>query len=140
MPSVEQIIAALKEKGRRITAGRKAVIETFVASREPISAAEVAAIFKKNRFRTDKTTIYREIQFLVTEGVLNRLHFDERSKRYELRTDEHRHHLICTSCSKVEDAVLSHDLDEVEKKLTKQKKFKVQSHSLEFYGLCETCQ
>ncbi len=138
--SSEEIIATLKAKGRRITAGRKAVIEAFAAAREPISATHVAAAFKQKHIQADKTTIYREIEFLVAEGVLKQLHFDERSKRYELRTDEHKHHLICTGCKKVEDAVLSHDLDDVEKKLTKQKKFKVQSHSLEFYGLCETCQ
>ena len=140
MPSAEQIIGALKGRGRRITPRRKAVIGAFAASREPISAAQVAASFKRKRIKADKTTIYREIEFLVAEGVLNQLHFDERSKRYELRTDEHKHHLICTGCSKVEDAVLNHDLDAVERSLTKQKKFKDQSHSLEFYGLCETCQ
>ena len=76
----------------------------------------------------------------MKEGFLRELQFDERSKRYEVASDEHKHHLICTGCKKVEDAVLDHDLDEVESRLKRQTTFKVERHSLEFYGLCERCQ
>ncbi len=140
MQTGEQIIGALKAKGRRMTPRRRAVITAFAEQTEPVSALVLAGILKKKKITADKTTLYREIEFLVKEHIINELRFDERSKRYELASGTHKHHLICTNCKRVDDAVLDHDLDAVEARLTKQKNFKVQHHSLEFYGLCETCQ
>lgn len=140
MTSLENIIGSLKAKGHRITISRRAIVEAFTASVGPVAAADIIAMLKKKRVATDKTTVYREIEFLTKEGILREVQFDERSKRYELASGEHTHHLICTNCKKVDDAVLDHDLDDVEKRLQKQKKFKVQHHSLEFYGLCGKCQ
>ncbi len=134
------ILEKLKQQGHRMTKGRTAIISAFADSGQPIAAIDIHMQLKKNGIEANKTTVYREIEFLMKEKILRKLQFDERSKRYELISDEHTHHLICTGCKKVEDAVLNHDLDEVEKRLKKQKRFKVQRHSLEFYGLCEGCQ
>ena len=97
-------------------------------------------MLKQSLVKADKTTVYREIEFLLSLGILRELQFDERGKRYEVVSGEHTHHLICTNCNNVEAAVLDHDLDDVERRIRAQKKFRVQHHSLDFYGLCKACQ
>lgn len=134
------IIERLQKEKYRITPARRAVIELLTSAHSPLSAPDLAAMLKKKKVRADKTTVYREIAFLLKSGIVRELQFDERSKRYEVISGQHTHHLICTSCSVVEAAVLNHDLDAVERRLKAQKKFKVQHHSLEFYGLCASCQ
>jgi hypothetical protein len=61
-------------------------------------------------------------------------------KRYELLQEGHHHHVICSKCRKVQDVVLKVDLDAEEHKIQKDTGFKIQSHSLEFFGLCTDCQ
>lgn len=134
------IIESVRLQKRRITPARSAVIEAFACARSPLSAHDIASSLKKSRVKADKTTVYREIEFLLDQGFLRELQFDERAKRYEVVSGEHTHHLICTNCKNVEAAVLDHDLDEVEKRLWSRNKFEVQHHSLEFYGLCRSCQ
>ncbi len=88
----------------------------------------------------NKTTMYRELDFLKKTGIVRELQLGDRLRRYEITPDDHRHHLICRNCNGVEDVVLENDLDSVEKNLRKQTKFKVEEHALTFYGTCEKCQ
>ncbi len=140
MSEDQQILSALRTAGERITVSRRAMIRMFVSANTPLTATDVLSSLSRSRVSVNKTTVYRELQFLREKGFIRALQFDERNKRYELVPSEHRHHLICTACKKIDDIVLDHDLDQVERTLAKNKRFKVQRHALEFYGLCGECQ
>lgn len=140
MTTAEATIESLRTSGERMTVARRAVIRAIAASGMPITAILILETLKKDYPRINKTTVYRELKFLESKKIIRAMQFDERNKRFELTPEEHRHHLICTSCKKIEDIVLNHDLDHIERKLTAQSKFKVQRHALEFYGLCGGCQ
>ena len=133
------VLTALKEKGHRITTARAAIVQVFSGSDEPFSAADIYAILQKHQLRTNKVTVYREIAFLLAERVIHEVTFNDGVKRYEMTSGDHHHHLICTSCNAVQDVHMNNDLDAVEQLIEKKTSFKVQSHSLEFYGLCAKC-
>jgi Fur family transcriptional regulator, ferric uptake regulator len=133
------VLSALKAKGRRITTARAAIVEYFVASRGPFSAANIFGVLKKQKLRTDLATVYRELAFLLGEGILREVQFNDGVRRYEILSDDHHHHLVCTSCHSIQDVHMDQDLDAVEKLIEKETSFKVQSHTLEFYGLCSQC-
>jgi Fe2+ or Zn2+ uptake regulation protein len=40
----------------------------------------------------------------------------------------------------VEDVGLANDLNAIEKKISREYRFKILNHALEFYGLCKNCQ
>ena len=66
----------------------------------------------------------------------------DRCSRYELvHEDElHRHHhLICTKCGKVIE-VEGDLLENLEAKIEKQYNFKINDHSVKFFGICENCK
>ena len=136
----DEIISKLKAGGYRITPVREQIVEIFINSSTPISAGDLIESFKILKIPVNKTTIYRELDFLLGENLIQEIEFGEGKKRYELKTAHHHHHVICTNCRKVEDVDLEIDLHDEEKKIEKHTSFKIQNHSLEFFGLCKNCQ
>lgn len=133
------IIGSLKAKGHRITKARIAIADLLMKHDAPVSAAEVHMLLKKQGLTTNTVTVYRELAFLESEGHLHGVKFNDGTKRYCLASTGHHHHLVCTGCDAVQDIEMDHDLDAIEKQICKEKAFRVQSHALEFYGLCAKC-
>lgn len=136
----EQIIKTIRNKGQRITKVRGIVVEIFINSVEPITAQDILLAMETMGMKVNKTTVYRELDFLQKIAIIKAIDFGDGLKRYELLQEGHHHHVICSKCRKVQDVVLKVDLDEEENKIQKDTGFKIQSHSLEFFGLCPDCQ
>ncbi|MFA6105644.1 MAG: transcriptional repressor [Patescibacteria group bacterium] len=134
-----EIIKLLRERGERITPARRKIVEIFFDAKKPLTAAELALNLKKARVKSDKTTVYRQIEDLVIHGILEEVRFEDRVKRYELSLGWHHHHLVCVSCGKVADVELAEDLGKQKNIIFKKYKFQVLRHSLEFFGQCRSC-
>jgi len=137
--SETSIIEQLRADGHRVTTARRAIVRGLLRSKAPVSALQVHALLRKRQLETNNVTVYRELAFLEAEGFLHGVTLKDGVKRYCLASNGHHHHLICTGCNAVQDVKMEHDLDSFEKKIARQKSFTVQSHSLEFYGLCARC-
>ncbi len=133
------IFGKLKEKGHRLTDARKAIVQTFTKSQKPLGALDLHNVLRKKGLETNQVTVYRELAFLEKEGILHSVKFNDGIRRYEMQSDSHKHHLICLKCKGVDHMEMEGDLTGLEKKIGKEKSFKVQSHALEFYGLCAGC-
>lgn len=140
MANVIDIISALRSEGHRITPAREQIINTFNKSTSPISAIDLLEALEKLDNKVNKTTVYRELDFLLEKNLVREVEFGEGRKRYELNTGTHHHHLVCRKCKKVEDVDLKTDLSSEEKLIEKETGFKIESHSLEFFGYCKNCQ
>ena len=136
-------LANLKSNGHRLTKTRIEIIDIMFKNKSHLAADEILGLLSKRHLPVNKTTVYREIEFLCGEGVINELHFDDRKKRYELAGREHHHHLICSDCKRVEDVLLIPEVLEAEKaqeeKIVKDYHFKIHGHCMEFFGLCDIC-
>lgn len=128
-------LADLKSKGFRITKARTAILELLEQSNGPISADEIVANLGVN-----KSTVYRELDFLESQDLITDIRLDDAKNMYEAKSKDHHHHLYCTNCKKIEEVEMNKDLDVFEKKLEKDTKFKIKKHSLEFFGTCLACQ
>jgi Fe2+ or Zn2+ uptake regulation protein len=139
--SSEQLIDALRTKGFRITKIRQAMIEALVAARNPVSAPQLLEQVSLKHPSVNKTTIYRELDFLADNQILSEIDILDGMKRYEiLHPNHHHHHLVCTSCRDIQCVeVPHHDLHALEGKIQQTHDFTVQSHVLEFFGLCKKC-
>lgn len=129
----------LKDKGYKATRARSAIIKLFARASLPASAKDVITCLAKEGLKVNKTTIYRELEFLTEQNILQVIHWGDSVIRYEKAEHggNHHHHLICNTCGRVEDVNLK---DEKLVKEASQTGFKVKSHSLEFFGLCTGCQ
>lgn len=123
----------LREKGFRKTQVRTKLIELLAKGGKPLSVPDLLLSIPVN-----KTTLYRELEFLKRQGIIAEVRFNERQTRYELAGDHH-HHLVCTSCNRVEDVELERELDEEERKIESATNFRIDRHALEFFGKCANC-
>ncbi|OHA62776.1 MAG: hypothetical protein A3E07_03490 [Candidatus Wildermuthbacteria bacterium RIFCSPHIGHO2_12_FULL_45_9] len=135
----ESVISVLREQGHRITNVRSAVVELLETSKSPLSADEIREELKKRKLDVNKTTVYRELDFLKGRNIAQEVEFGDKKKRYEI-VGKHHHHVVCVQCKRAEDVDLQQDLDVVEKKIARGKGFQITGHSLEFFGLCSNCR
>lgn len=139
MKTSSQIVDQLRTEGHRITPIRGRILELLSQSKAPVSAPDLIESFKSSGVNVNKTTIYRELEFLLQKQLVNEVEFGDGKKRYEI-DNGHHHHIVCLNCGKVEDVSLDADLSIEEKKIEKETGFKIKSHSLEFFGYCKDCK
>ncbi len=123
----------------KITKVRSAMLALLAETSTPLSITEILLQLKKEDLSPNKTTIYRELEFLTNLGLVSDVDFGDGKKRYE-ESGEHHHHIICVNCKTIKDVKMDKDLDEFSAKIAKQAGFKPVGHSLEFFGLCSKCQ
>ena len=134
-----KLLDGLKNNGFRLTNIRTKLVHLFAETRMPLSVEELIRALEKQGITANKTTIYRELAFLMEQNIVTNVDFGDRKKRYESALGGHHHHLMCLRCSRVLDVTLSSDLKKDEQRIAKKNKFKIVSHSLEFFGLCNQC-
>ena len=120
------------------TPAREAITEFLSKSDSPVDVLAVINFLRSKHLNTNKVTVYRIMDFLLKNEVIDRVEFGEGKFRYEIKKTHH-HHLICTNCGKVED-VKADFVSNLEHKIREKNGFLVKSHSLEFFGLCKSCQ
>lgn len=86
-----------------------------------------------------RATVFRSVDLLVREGVLDRVPLANGRHRYRVCGPAHHHHLTCTTCNRVVeiDACLSPELLSAVASSTE---FAIEGHSLELFGLCAVCR
>lgn len=137
----KKTLEELRAAGHRITAVRSHLVKLFSARLSPVDATELVESLAGGGNPVNKTTVYRELEFLLGKGVIRELDLLEGKKRYELvRADDHHHHIVCRSCGTIRCVPLEDDFSAIERHLMKKYRFKVTSHTLEFFGVCSDCR
>lgn len=134
----------LVDNGFRITKVRKNIIAYFIASISPISAIDIIEKLKNEGNPVNKTTVYRELDFLLKEELIKEVFIDGNTKLYELSSLDHHHHLVCINCKKVEDLLPTQEFlkqeQNFEQRIIKEKDVNIVYHSLEYFSLCAKCK
>ena len=135
----DSALSDLRAKGFRLTKVRKEMVRIFSENSCPISANEIEKKLISYKYSDNKTTVYREIKFLLNNGYIveARIHPNEIS--YESAELKHHHHLVCDSCGSV-DSFANCIADELEEDIYKKKGFKIKRHTFELYGTCSSCE
>ena len=138
----ERFLKQLKEEGFRITKIRRWLVRFFEFSDLPITIPDLLDRMSENKVYPDKTTVYRELEFLAHHGLIAEATLRGTELAYESALGHH-HHLVCENCHKVlhvdvED--LEVKLRDVQKWLKSQSGFTDISHYLEFSGICQKCR
>lgn len=122
-----------------MTKTRESILKILSHHHEPISVPDILECLSLEDINVNKTTAYRELDFLLEQGLIHELDFGDRKKRYELSERDHHHHLICENCNSVEDIEFEEDLKKEEEAIKKTTGFQVKRHALEFFGICKRC-
>jgi Fe2+ or Zn2+ uptake regulation protein len=126
--------------GQRYTSGRRSLIDALLAAPNPLAIGELLAASA-----LPQSSAYRNLAVLEQAGAVRRVVTDEDFARYELAEalTTHHHHLICSSCGRVEDvtipAALEADVDRTVSRLAKRSGFATVAHRLDLIGTCRAC-
>ncbi len=83
-------------------------------------------------------TVYRNLNILVEQGLINKIDFGSTFDRYDAKIGKH-YHFICEKCDLITDISMP-IVDELDKQVISKTGFKVKRHRIEFYGLCKNCR
>ena len=130
------MLRRLAESGERMTRPREIVVRALAA--QPGVVNPEALSYDLHPEGVGRATVYRTIDLLERHGMLTRMHVDG-CHGYTLCDEGHHHHLLCSACN----SVIPVDATGVEteiRRLAEELKFRVDTHTLEFAGLCASCQ
>lgn len=140
--SVDTIITDIQSRGHRMTKTRRAILEILSDTQLPIDAIQLSTLLLKKGLSVHKTTIYRELTFLVQENVVHEIQFGVDKTFFEIiqeGTHGHHHHIRCIQCNVIQEVRIPNELATATKHIEEQTQFHVIDHSLEFIGLCPQC-
>ena len=96
------VAATLRTAGLRVTAPRVAVYDAVAAA--PHSTAEVVARAVRDRLGAVSTQgVYDALRVLSEQGLLRRIEPAGSAVRYETRTGDNHHHVVCRDCGATGD-------------------------------------
>ena len=132
----------------RWTAPRQAIYDCLSREKRHVSAKDIYAALRNTHPDIGLTTVYRTLDLLFRSGVVDRVSSGDGHARYELKTgssEDHHHHLICTSCGLIVDYMdfEAEELEFVRKTeavLSRKYDFQIRDHNIEFIGLCGRCR
>ncbi len=137
----EEIDRRMSRAGLRWTQGRRAIVDVMAQATSPLAIPDLQTAVGT---AVPLSSLYRIISDLLVARVLIKLEFAEGFARFELDDAllAHHHHLVCTECGSVTDLELSDlekELDGSADAIRKRTGFRVDSHRLDFFGLCDGC-
>lgn len=112
---------------------------------EHITANDVCEFFKSQGETIGQSTIYRHLESLVDEGIINKYVIDANSPAcFEyMGRESHLAGEVCFHCKCEKCGCLIHlhcdELSEIGKHLYNEHHFKLDPKRTVFYGLCENC-
>lgn len=132
------VVERLRAAGYKITPPRLAVLEVIEQEGEHLNPNEILEQAKSIHPALGRATVYRTLELLTQLGVVRPIYVGESGPTY-IRADGNHHHLVCSGCG----LVIDFDqcvADQMSAELHTRFGFQIQSHLLEFYGLCTRCQ
>lgn len=135
MKRVQEAESALRSAGLKATSERTSLLMALASSPKPASSKDLL----ESVTGMDRTTVYRNLEAFVRAGLARKIDVGHRHAHFEASSGEEHHHLICTSCGKIEDVLLCPDPAATKELLSKSSFSAIASHSLEFRGTCKAC-
>ncbi|HEX2280341.1 MAG TPA: Fur family transcriptional regulator [Thermomicrobiales bacterium] len=139
--SIDQALTLLQDRGYRLTAPRRTIVENVLAFEHAFSADDLVKKVDEVDPGVGRATVFRTLDVLVHTGLLDRLHGPDGCHSYVhgMGSDMHYHHLVCSSCGVVVPFE-GCTVDDMLADLQRNTNFEISNHMLEVFGLCETCQ
>jgi Fur family ferric uptake transcriptional regulator len=132
------MVERLQEAGYRLTAPRQAVLQVVETEKGHLSPAEVLRRGQIIYPELSRATVYRTLEILTELGLLRPLYLGKRGSQVACVAGGH-HHVLCLECGRTihfDDCLIQ----QVEEMIATRLDFHIQSHLLEFYGLCSDCR
>jgi Fe2+ or Zn2+ uptake regulation protein len=138
LPSRDQLAAALRDGGLRVTAPRLAVL-TVVTEGKHMTAEQVAHAARERIGAISTQAVYDVLGARTEGGFVRRIEPAGSPARYETRVGDNHHHVVCRSCGVITDieCVIG---DPPCVSPADAGGFVIDEAEVTFWGLCPDCQ
>jgi Fe2+ or Zn2+ uptake regulation protein len=137
--SSEIWLTQLHEKGYRLTAARRAVVETVAASTRAITPLEVYDAARRHYPALGLVSVYRTLEKLEDLQLVQRVHQPQGCQAFIAASSGHQHLLLCQRCGRV-TFFEGDDLDRLIGRISNKTGYKIRDHWLQLFGLCRDCK
>ncbi len=136
----------MNERSRYKTRQRETLLAYCrTVSGSHFTAGDVCAYFRSQGTAISQSTVYRQLESLVDEGIINKYIIDGNSPAcFEyVGADAHEgevcFHCKCEKCGKLIHLHCD-ELEEIQSHLLKEHQFKLDPLRTVFYGICDQCK
>jgi Fur family transcriptional regulator, peroxide stress response regulator len=124
--------------GYRKSHQRDRILQLLIGTNSHPTADWVYRKLKKEIPGLSLGTVYRNLNVLLEQGLIQKLPFDNTFDRFEGNVAPH-YHLICEKCGAVEDFEMPVSIN-INKQVEQRCSFKINRHRTDFFGICVKCQ
>lgn len=130
----------LKSVGLKATLPRLKILDIFRRSDvRHLSAEDVYRALIGEEIDIGLATVYRVLTQFEQAGILSRSQFDGGKAIFELNDGDHHDHMVCTHCGKVVEFT-NPEIEALQHKVADENGFKIESHAMVLYGVCNGCE
>jgi Fur family peroxide stress response transcriptional regulator len=132
------MVEKLKANKQKLTPQRLAIVKILSSSDGHPSVEMIFDRLRDDFPSMSLATVYRNVLLIKSLGEALELGFSDGSNRYDGNKPYPHPHVICIKCRKIIDPSLDtlNDLSEV---ISKETGFRIISHRVDFFGICQDC-
>lgn len=131
----------LTTKGKRLTAEREYIVNEIFADHEHFDPEQLIARLtgKAGGKSVSRATIYRTVKSMEAAGLIRKVARANDREIYEHAYGYPQHdHMICEQCGSLTE-FRNQEIAEALEQIAVGEGFRIKSHRLEVYGLCNEC-
>jgi Fur family ferric uptake transcriptional regulator len=141
MDKITDWLNCLQENGYRLTAPRRAVIESIACSRRVLTPLELFERARRLYPKLGLVTVYRTLEKLEELDLIQRVHRPSDCQAFVSAFSGHEHLLICQQCGRVEFfSGDSERMGSLIEEVGQESGYRITSHWLQLFGICEDCR
>lgn len=134
---VDEAVAAVRERGLRVSSARRLLLEALFAADGPQTAEELAA-GSGGASATDSASVYRNLERLEAIGLVRHVHLGHGPGLYALAGSLADGYVVCDACGK-RQAATSEQLERVRSAVRAEFGFESAFSHFPIVGLCPEC-
>ena len=134
----ELAAAAVRERGLRVTAGRRLMIEALFATDRPLSAEQIASGLDGRFPSSDVASVYRNLERLESIGLVRHVHLGHGPGLYTLAGRRRGAFVVCDRCGRHE-ALSDPDLEAISGAVGDRLGYRARFDHFPIVGLCPDC-
>ncbi len=137
-PDLDAALGVLRERGMRASAARRLVLSTLYVADRPLTAEEIADGLGGRLPRSDRASVYRNLETLERAGLVHHVHLGHGPGMYARGDTPQHEYLVCDECGEVR-AVDPAALDPAREAIRRGLGHEAHFSHFPIAGLCERC-